>query len=335
MDKDFDRIALQSARYLSGIFSCTLPIKQWKGTAQIPLFLSLQYVWYVMNLYEKDILFAIPKGESPSPSIIKKQLSAVKKYHEGPTAIILPTLLPYQRKRLVEQRISFIVPNRQVFLPDLGIIFQERQPRNITHEAILRPTAAHAIVLMLNQMLPAKASLSEIANALGTTLMSASRISDILETVGLIETIKEGRNRYVIRKYKARELWKHALPLLSSPVKRRLSIHRDRVPSTALEAGYLALSRVSDLAEPSLPEYALSKTDAEPLIKKGMARIISSHDEDEEGHAVIQVWKYPPFRVGNGKIVDPCSLYLSLSLDHDERVAKALKTMMEEQWLKA
>ena len=334
MDKTLDHSASKSARYLGGLFGVETHIRPWKSAATLPIYLAQQYSWYVMDFSGKELLLALPNGETPPPSMLEKHLAAARKKHEGPAAVILPTLLPYLRQRLLERKVSFVVPGIQVFIPDMGIAFLEQQSRKSYREVIFRPSAAHAVILMLNHRLPAKTTLAEIAGAIGTTLMSASRTADILETAGLIETEKEGRIRYVIQKYSAHELWEHALPSLTSPIKRTLSIHRNSVPSTSLEAGYLALSRVSGLATPRIPEYALSRPQAEPLIKNGLVRVRSSQDADDDTYAAVQVWKYTPFKVGNSPIIDPYSLYLSLSGDHDERVAKALNTMLEALWSK-
>lgn len=334
MNTTLDHSAIKSARYLGGLFGVETHIRPWKSAAELPMYLVQQYSWYVMDFSGKELLLALPKGETPPPSMLTKHLAAARKKHEGPAAIILPTLQPYLRQRLLERKIPFVVPGLQVFIPDVGIAFLERQSKKGHSEEIFRPSAAHVIVLMLNHCLPAKTTLAEIAVAIGTTLMSASRTADILETAGLIGTKKEGRIRCVIQRYSAHELWEHALPSLASPIKRTFSIHRNNVPSTILEAGYLALSRISDLANPGIPEYALSREQAEPLIKNGLVRVRSPQDADDDTYAAVQVWKYTPFKILNSPIVDPYSLYLSLSSDHDERVVKALNTMLEALWSK-
>ncbi len=334
MDKTLDHRALQASRYLGGLFGVETHIKEWENTATLPMYLLQLYSWYVMAFSGKEILLALPRGETPPPSMLEKHLAVARRKHVGSASVILPTLQPYLRQRLLERKVSFVVPNIQVFIPELGIAFKEQQSKKSYSEEILRPSAAHVIVLMLNHRLPTKTTLADIANAIGTTLMSASRAVDILNEVGLIETKKEGRKRYAIQKYNTHELWEHALPLLASPIKRTLSIHRNNVPSTALEAGYLALSKVSDLASPKIREYALSSAEAEPLIKDGLTRARSPQDADDDTYAAVQIWKYTPFNAWNLPIIDPYSLYLCLSGDHDERVAKALNVMLEALWLK-
>jgi len=43
------------------------------------------------------------------------------------------TLASYERKRLVEKNVPFVVPGNQFYLPDLGIDFREyfRQPQKV------------------------------------------------------------------------------------------------------------------------------------------------------------------------------------------------------------
>lgn len=58
---------------------------------------------------------------------------------------------------------------------------------------------------------------------------------------------------------------------------------------TTLEAGYLALSRVCDLASPKIHEYALSNAKAEPLIKEGLTRVRSPQDANDDTYAAVQM----------------------------------------------
>ena len=98
-----------------------------------------------------------------------------------------------------------------------------------------------------------------------------------------------------------------------------------------LEAGYLALSRMSDLAEPTRREYAIDATTAAKLLKAG--RLVAI-DSGEDAEARVQVWSYLPLPARDAAWVNPFSLFLSLVEDEDERVRKALKGMLEAQWLK-
>ncbi|MDD5675045.1 MAG: hypothetical protein PHC61_12825 [Chitinivibrionales bacterium] len=56
----------------------------------------------------------------------------------------------------------------------------------------------------------------------------------------------------------------------------------------------------------------------------------------EDGGASLQIWRYDPALLTNGESVDKLSLYLSLSQDPDERIAKAGEQLIKGiTWLKA
>jgi hypothetical protein len=53
------------------------------------------------------------------------------------------------------------------------------------------------------------------------------------------------------------------------------------------------------------------------------------HDA-EHATARIEVWSYPPERLGDHEMVDPLSLYLSLRNSQDERVQQQLEQLIAE-----
>lgn len=327
-------MALQSSRYISQLFGIKTHIAAWKGMNGLPPYLAQGYSWHAMTFGNQELLLAIPTEALPPPSILEKNLAAAQKKYKGPVAVVLTAIAPYTRQRFLQRKIAFIVPDKQAFIPELGIALREqRGSKELTGE-FLPPSASHVVMLQLNHILPHETTLAEIARATGITLMSASRVANMLETAGLMETEKTGRTRCLIQKYSPRELWEHALPMLVTPVKHVLSVHTNDVPPEALEAGYLALSKATDLVTPVIAEFAVSRAQAKNLLGAGLAHLRHSNEEDDVSLAAVQVWEYPPFHGRKEHCVDPFSLFLCLSHDADERTAKALDSLLKETWSK-
>ena len=82
MNTTLDHSAIKSARYLGGLFGVETHIRPWKSAAELPMYLVQQYSWYVMDFSGKELLLALPKGETPPPSMLTKHLAAARKKHE-------------------------------------------------------------------------------------------------------------------------------------------------------------------------------------------------------------------------------------------------------------
>jgi hypothetical protein len=76
---------------------------------------------------------------------------------EMPVVYVAHTLASYERKRLVEQKVSFLVPRNQLYLPDQGIDLREyfRQPTRAAPAALSPATQAMLIAVVLRRPWPA------------------------------------------------------------------------------------------------------------------------------------------------------------------------------------
>jgi DNA-binding MarR family transcriptional regulator len=316
-------------RYLETLFGKPARQAPWAGAASLPAYLASQYRCVEVSVDGTDVLLAEPAGAAPTPAVLEKQLAALKARYKGPVAVFLPAIDPVARSRLLARRIPFIVPDQQLYFPELGLALRERFGAAASQAETLQPAAQHLIVLLLMGMLPATASVSEIAAGTGYTAMTASRILSALEAAGAAESARLGRERRMAAPPSRRALWERAMPLMGSPVQRTLFLRGGSPPEAALEAGYLALSRMGELAEPARREYAIDGAAAATLLKAG--RLVTT-DSGEDADALMQVWSYPPIPAREGRWVNPFSLYLSLKGDEDERVRKELAALLEGQW---
>ncbi len=318
-------------RYLETLFGKPARRAAWPGASALPAYLASQYRCFELSLEGAQILLAEPTGDVPTPAALEKHLAALKGRYKGPVAVILPAIDPVARSRLLARRIPFIVPAQQLFFPELGLALRERYGASTPAGEELQPAAQYLVVMLLMGCIPETASVSEIAAGTGYTAMTASRILSALEGAGVVESARIGRARRMVAPESRRGLWERAMPLMSSPVQRTLYLSAATPPKGALEAGYLALSRMSELAAPARREYAIDAAAAAPRLKAG--RLVTA-DSGEDAEACVQAWSYPPIPAREGPWANPFSLYLSLGGDEDERVRKELDALMEGQWSK-
>ena len=228
---------------------------------------------------------------------------------------------------MIEQKVPFIVPGNQMYLPMLAIDLREHF-RRIREEAPTFSPSTQVVVLhaMLRdagqELIP-----SEMAPLLGYSAMTMTRAFDELETARLAEVTVRGRERCLRFNGGRREIWEKAQPFLRSPVNKRLFIRRIDGAEGAIRAGLTALAHYSMLAPPAYTTYALSREDWKALRQQHKIIEVPAQDPDA---SEIEVWWYPPALFAEHGMVDRLSLYLSLKADHDERTETALEEMMEK-----
>jgi len=233
----------------------------------------------------------------------------------------------YNRKRLIEQKVPFIVPGNQMYLPMLAIDLREHFRRIREEAPTFSPStqvvALHALLRDAGEVLIPV----ELAPQLGYSAMTMTRAFDQLETAHLAEVTVRGRERCLRFVGGRKEIWEKALPFLRSPVSKRLFIRRTKEEESAIRAGLTALAHFSMLAPPEYTIYALSREDWKALRQRHKTIEVPTQDPDA---SEIEVWWYPPALFAENGIVDPLSLYLSLKEDRDERTETALEEMMEK-----
>jgi DNA-binding MarR family transcriptional regulator len=249
----------------------------------------------------------------------------VQKKWNGEVIYIASTVSAYNRKRLIEQKVPFVVPGNQLYLPMLGIDFREHFKKIRSKPMTISPATQ---VVLLYELLLGNENVytpSGLAKRLGYAPMTLTRTFDELELAGLGEVAMEGKERILRFTEKGKNLWGKAREFLRSPVKKRIWIEKPRDTWRDVQAGLTALAHYSMLSEPQRPVYAISQEDWKTAKQLGNFLELP---EAESGAYEIEVWSYSPRRFADNNVVDRLSLYLSLQKNTDERVEAALEEML-------
>ena len=317
-------------RYLEDALGIAPKVRPWATKDKLPYFLQDAFELFEMELLGRPILLAIDRqADKPALATVRGQLDKLRVLAGHPVAYVTGALASYERKRLIEQKVPFIVPGNQLYLPDLGIDLREyfRQRPQAPDTALSPATQAMLIATMLRKPWQADWQPAEIVTELGYTPMTLSRAVKELTATGIASLHNEGRERRLRMAHSPAGTWEHAKPLLRSPVKRRVWAHpvpKLRPPHVRL-AGLSALARYSMLAEPQWPIYAVSPAQWKAATQAGMELL----PEHLPGAYEWQLWHYNPALVPDSVTVDPLSLTLSLQDEADERVQLALGELKE------
>ena len=300
-------------RYLHDALGVSVKTTPWSGVGQLPPVLRERYRFAKAELLGLRALLVIDANpEEQSPATVRKHLDMLQSKQPAELIYVRARVTAYNRKRLIEQKVPFIVPGNQMYLPMLAIDLREHF-RRIREEA---PTFSPSTqVVVLHAMLRDAGQVlipSEMAPLLGYSAMTMTRAFDELETAKLAEVTVRGRERCLRFIGDRREIWEKAQPFLRSPVNKRLFIRRINGAEGATHAGLTALAHYSMLAPPAYTTYALSREEWKTL--RQQHKIIEVPELDPDA-SEIEVWWYPPALFAEDGIVDPLSLYLSLKED--------------------
>ncbi len=319
----------QLALYLHEALGVSVAPVAWKGQRLLPHFLKEAYRFSEMELLgTRCLLMFDPSRVEQAPAVICKHIRLVGTRWEDAIVYVRTRLTAYNRKRLVEQKIPFVVPGSQMYLPPLGIDFREHFRRLLTKPVTLGPSAQALVIHVLlgahrdREVLTPK----EMAARLGYSAMTMTRAFDEIEATDLGEVSRSGRQRHLRFAGGPQDLWTRAQPLLRSPVKKRLCIQSVATTQAGLRAGLLALAEYTMLAPPARGTRALSREEWQALRKQHDLVEVPELDPDA---LEVEVWSYSPAQFSDGSLVDPLSLYLSLKDTDDERVAASLEELLE------
>lgn len=316
--------------YLRDTLGIDAPTTLWSGAGSLPYFLVDAFDLKALAILGRPVLLAIDKrAERPGLASIRAQIDKIREVTGLPVLYATGALASYERKRLIEQKVPFVVPGNQLYLPDLGVDLREyfRKPAARPQSEISPAAQAMLIAVLLGKPWRGEWEPAEVLGRLGYTAMTASRAAREVAAAGIAGSVSVGRVRRLKTERTPREAWEHSKPLLRSPVKRRVWVLPTRdlaVPELRL-AGLSALARQSMLVEPSRPTYALSPSQWKLASRQGAKTV----PEPEPGALQLELWNYSPALVPDTALVDPLSLILSLQSEADDRVQQALAELEE------
>ncbi|WP_219217052.1 hypothetical protein [Variovorax boronicumulans] len=299
--------------------------RPWAHSNELPYFLRDAFAFHELALLGQPILLATGRVEAKqSLKDVRIWLDKVKSLTGLPVVYVTDALASYDRRRLIAQKVPFVVPGNQLYLPDLGLdlreYFRKRAP---AADTALSPSAqAMLITALLRQPWQADWQPSAVAVALGYTPMTLSRAVKELTATGLATAYTVGRARWLRMELPPAQTWERAKPALRTPVKRTVWVagHGHDAERTRRVAGLSALALGSMLAEPRWPVYAVTSAEWKAATNAGVRAL----PEPEAGAQEWQLWRYSPALIPDVTTVDPLSLMLSLEDNADDRVQLAL-----------
>lgn len=305
----------------------------------LPMYIGETYKLYNLFLFNQLLLLAEPKQmENFSIMQTEKHFDLLKNSFARKVVLGLPEITAFNRKRLIEKGINFIVPGKQLYLPNLLIDLRENftNPRAKRKNETLLPSAQFLLIyhiLHRNETWKLEEhSFKGIAGKTGYSAMAITKAVDNLKYNELIDVTGE-KEKFIRFRMERGELWHDAenRNLLVNPVMKR--IYTDEIPNNdfLLKCNASALTEYSDM-NPSRQEFYAIERNVFYGLQKSNALVNAN---ECEGRYCLEIWKYNPETLASqllkdAPVVDPLSLYLSLKDSSDERIEMALDQIIKK-----
>lgn len=280
----------------------------------------IHYALHRTDFMGESMILMEPVVENKfSPLRLKYLTDEVAKAYGVPVVVYFERMEYYQRQRMMERGVYFLVGSNYAFLPSLIINAKMADKKPVR---MLTPVAQYLLLYHLQVAdLNGKTAreLESVTPFLYTTL---TRAINVLTELQLCEIVLDGaRYKHLVFDSDKQSLFEKSKPFLINPV--CSVVYADEMPIEHKwpVAGINALSHYSMLNPEQMKTYALTEVEMKQVQNNGRIRL-----NPIEGAYRLEKWLYPPMEMTG--YVDCLSLALSLQDDQDPRVEKEVKQMI-------
>ncbi len=309
-------------KYIEDVLGIKTHYDNWEKENNLPYFLIYKYSFQIVYVDRVRTLFIYPKTELENIVAVKKHIARLQKEEMLPVVLVLNSINRYKRGVLIAEHIPFIVSEKQIYLPFMGVSLEEKYDVEIRVKEKFQPSAQLMFFYYLYQHEKSLYT-SEVVRRLGFSAMTITRAAKQLVQMGLFEESKDGVQKVLTGKLGRRELFEKARPYLFNPVRKRVYIQKTDVKVVMPLAGLSALSENSMLNPPELLCFA----------SEGLGDIsVTETLINSASQVEVELWKYNPTILGTDNQIDVLSLAMSLDDNVDERVEGEIEILLERVW---
>ena len=310
-------------KYIQNVLGISSDIFPFNNTENFPIIIQQQYSFYELAINKnRFVLMSDCQKQSLTPSEIQKHIFVVQRC-TGLNVVYVTTAMPaWQRKRLISKNIQFIVPNKQLYLPCVGIVLSET---NETFHGVqqLSVCAQEILLLLLNGVIKSPMLQSDLFSIFPYSRQTFSIALRELETLSFVTKTNQWKTKILHFPQADKQFFDQAISYLENPVKRKTGIEKsDSICTRMSESGITLLSQLTSITPPEQEEWAISLANFNKI--KSELRLVPIEDSP----IILQLWTRAPL-LPLCQQVDNVSLYLTLKDHSDERIQMALDELKE------
>ncbi len=300
------------------------PLKE-ERTKRLPFFVMSNYTLFKTQLFGCELILAEAK-EAVTADRLKKQLDIIQAAIQLPVIAILKPTEAYNRSRLIEKKVSFVIPGKQMYMPSLLVDLKEFGVSQEQQSELMQPAVQFLLLYHLEVESLDGLNLKKIAEKLEYNAATITRAVKYL-MVNNICKLAGTKDKFLHFNFTKKELWDKTKTLMFNPIKKSSYFTGILNDMDLRKTDINALSQYSDL-NPSLIHFYAAKPGTIQLLKEKYPNKIG----EMEGDVCIEEWKYNPAKLSQTEFVDRLSLYLCFRDNKDERIENALEQLIESVW---
>lgn len=295
----------------------------------LPQYLKGAFHFSLIDIDGQDFILLTLPGEVDLPvSQIIKFAGQIRR-HTGKSTIIQFLSMDSQRRRtLISNRENFVVPDKQIYIPSLRIYLNESNNiRQLSRKDKLSPSSQFLLLYHLQKTPLEGIPFNLIAERLGYSKKTISMVVAELAKLPFFEVkAMDEHNKGLYFKEKGGQLWEKVFPFMDSPVQKVWYIKPEDIPADLqlYASSDTALSHYTFMAYTAQSSYAVGKH-----IFSEYQTVLRDLLHPEEGDIRLEIWKYNPAILANGKYIDKLSLALCCKDMDDEREHKEINEMID------
>lgn len=312
--------------YLSDQLNENVEMKPFKNLKKLPLFLTSEYKFSECRIHDLDCVLLESEDIRFSIDKITKHLTKLKESGVERPVMVFATLDSGKRRKLVMNRVSFIVPGNQLYLPFIYINFTEKVTK-VTSKPDRFTAAAQMIFINMLIMDQKEIITKDIAVNLGLTVMTVNRVIRQFIAMGIVEESGLGTKKKYFRIPK-KTFWDTGKNYMISPISKVMYLKNQDDEINALYSSDSALAALTMMNYSKHTSFALDKQVFDQI--DYAIAIEESEVYDDLEYIRVERWKYNPLLFSKDKNVDVFSLYAIYSEANDPRIEIELEELIEE-----
>lgn len=307
-----------------GVDVVIMPLNE-ERTKGLPFFVKSNYKLFTTQLFGCELILVETK-EAISADRLKKQLDIIHADIQLPVIAILKPTEAYNRSRLIQKKVSFVIPGKQMYMPSLLVDLKEFGVSKEQKSEFLQPSVQLLLLYHLQVETLDGLNLKKIAEKLEYNAATITRAMKYL-LINDICTLAGTKDKFVQFNFSKKELWTKTEAMMFNPIKKSSYFTGILNDMDLRKTNINALSQYSDL-NPSLIHFYAAKPGTIQLLKEEYPNQVGQMD----GDVCIEEWKYNPAKLSQTEFVDRLSLYLCFRESKDERIENALEQLTESVW---
>ncbi len=290
---------------------------------------SVAYRFFDGVFHNVPLLFVEPKGSVASPRNLALTARNLTSKFNLPIVYLLPPCPAYERQRLIDKDVYFVISEKYAHLPMLVANERIRKTRQATS---LTPVAQFLLLYHLQVESLEGLAARDIEDKIPYSYASITLGITCLADLGVCEKVADGSKRKVLHfNESGRGLWDKVQPFLTDPVEQRIYCDEFRSDDSYPACGINALAHYTWLNPDPERIIMMSARQLKGLTASGAL----VHPNEYDGNVLIEGWKYPSVtKIGvRPEWVDKLSLAISLRNNPDPRVEGEVERLINDiEW---